>query len=234
MNGSIRKIIAIAALVGVAVIAGGADVSAQIRTGMFGGINFNMTSASLQNFIPGVGGGLFASNDFSDATSVGGYAGAIGEYGIDDRLGLSLRVSYDQRNAEKESNGNMLRARFAYVAIEPGLGFRVGYTPLKLTVGPVMAVKVASTYTYASASAEPGQDITNAKLANARQVVFGGRLALGYDIALNKENSTAGVYLTPFVEGNYLVDQVDPIDPASTSVMNTLTARAGLLITMGF
>ncbi len=234
MNGSIRKIIAMAALVGVAVIAAGTDGSAQIRTGMFGGINYNMTSASLQNFIPGVGGGLFTSNDFSDATSVGGYAGAIGEYGIDDRLGLSLRVSYDQRNAEKESNGNKLRARLSYMSIEPGVGMRMGYTPLKITVGPIMAIKVAGTYTYASGSVEPGQDVTNAKLNNARPVVFGGRMALGYDIALNQENSTAGMYLTPFIEGNYLVDQVDPNDPASTEVMNTLTARAGLMVTMGF
>lgn len=231
MNGIIRKAFAIIALAGVAVIASGSSASAQIRAGMFGALNYNTVSADMGAFIPGISGG---SNDFSGASGTGAYAGAIGEYAIDDRLGLSLRVSYDQRNFEQTSNGNVLKGKFAYTTIEPGVGIRVGDIPVKFIVGPVMSVKLTSAYSYASASSEPAQDVNNARIGNARQVVFGGRAALGYDIPLNKTNAVAGAYLTPFIEANYLIDQVDPMDPASDASMNTLSGRAGLQVTMAW
>lgn len=234
MNGRICRALAIIALAGGAVIATGANATAQIRTGMYGAANYNTASAPLQDFIAGIGGGPFSSNDFSGATGVGAYAGVFGEYIIDDRLAMSLRASYDQRNVEKESNGSKLTARISYTTIEPGIRVNLANSPLHLMIGPSMAIKLSGTYNYAARTTEPAQDVTNGRIPNVRQVVFGGWTGFGYDFTLNRPGTSVAMYLTPFIEGSYMIDQIDPLDPADGSVLNTLTGRLGLQVGMQF
>jgi hypothetical protein len=231
MNGRICKALAILALAGGTVLATSINATAQIRTGMFGAVSYNTTSASMQHFITGINGSPLAPNDFSGGSSVGGYAGALGEFMIDDRVSLSLRAAYDQRNVEVESNNNMLTARLSYLTIDPGVRVTVGPSPLHVVVGPTMAFKLSGKYTYDSRSVEPASDVTNGQIPNVRPVAFGGWAELGYDFTLNRPGTVVAMYLTPFIQANYLVDQVDPYDAGDASVMNTLTGRLGLQVT---
>lgn len=235
MNGNIRKALAIAALAGGVLMATTTQAPAQIRTGMYGALNYNVESGSMEKFIPGIGGGPLSTNDFSDPTGIGGSAGVMGEYIIDDRVAMSLRASYDQRNTEKESNGSKLTTRLSYLTLEPAVRISMGYTPLHFVVGPVMAFKLQGTYSYdANNLAEPASDVTNGRIPNVRSVAFGGRAGFGYDFPMNRPGTMVAMFLTPFVEASYLVDQIDPVDPASTDVTSTLTARVGLQVAMQF
>jgi len=234
MNGRICKALAIIALAGGAVISTGTDATAQIRFGLYGAANYNMVDAHMQDFIAGIGGGPLSSNDFTGATGVGAYAGLLGEYMIDDRVATVLRASYDQRNAQVESNGSKLTTHLSYITLQPGLQVNLGNSPLHLMVGPTMGIKLSGNYSYAARTTEPAADVNNGRLQNVRQVVFGGWGGLGYDFTLNRPGTQAALFLTPFIQGDYLIDQIDPTDPASTAVMNTFTARLGLQVTMQF
>ncbi|HVZ41881.1 MAG TPA: outer membrane beta-barrel protein [Candidatus Kapabacteria bacterium] len=234
MNGRICKALAIVALAGGAVLTTATDATAQIRFGMYGAANYNTIQAHMQDFIPGIGGGPLSSNDFNGSTGIGAYAGLLGAYMIDDRVATVLRASYDQRNAEMETNGSKLATHLSYITIQPGIQVNLGDSPLHLMVGPTMGIKLAGNYTYTAPVTEPSQDVNNGRINNVRSVVFGGWGGLGYDFTLNRPGTQAALFLTPFIEGDYLIDQIDPVDPASTAVMNTLTARLGLQVTMQF
>ncbi len=234
-------IMALALLLGVPVIsmAQNDEPNAPVRFGIFAGANYNSAT---------VGGNAGYSLPaqitptppaLPDGQGFGPYAGLMFEYNSapDGFLGFQTRLGYDNRKVTldpPDANGEV-DATISYWAIEPALRFNLGGNNMHLTVGPGLQILEANSFDYNLPGVSEVDNVENGRLNEVAYSLWGG---FGLDIPLGtmSDNGTRW-YLTPFLEGSWLVDQLDTdFEFGSDSTHNnwsTVTVRAGLQLKFG-
>lgn len=218
----------------------------EFRFGFFGGININMvgTGASNMSTIDSNDVLFPLSSDLSDGQGIAPYFGIITEYTTDGVLGLALRLSADQRNAEMEdaqsdgSEARVFTARVSYLTIEPGMRFAIGSPNFSFTVGPALAVLLSAKYDYDVNGDDTQVEIGGRRIEHMNNVAFGFWGDLGYDIALRggEEGERTSIYLTPFLGASWLLDQRKAsfaTQEERDDAWTTISIRTGLQLKFG-
>ena len=215
------------------------EPNAPVRFGVFAGVNFNNAAlgGNAANAIPGFT--IPVSADLSDGQGYGPYAGLIAEYNPapDQFLGLQTRFGYDNRRANITPNGGNgeVEASISYWAIEPALRFNLGGNDMHLTLGPGFHILAANDFDFRLPGVAEVEDVENGRLNDVAVSLWGG---FGFDIPLGdfSENGTRW-YLTPFVEGSWLINQLKTGVAAGNDNLDdtwsTVTVRGGLQFKYG-
>lgn len=212
-----------------------AQNTSSLRVGLLGGVNYNYVDAATQNFVQIPGDPTFTLNDFSGASSLGGYGGIMGEYLFNDLIGVSLRASFDARCVEKEDGDAKFTPHLWYVSVEPGVRVNLGLPELHANVGGTVGINMLAQYDYAPGSFEGAQDVEGVDMENVNDVAFGAWAGLAYDFRLSAETSSLGLYVTPFAEGSYMFDQKEAdVTLEEDEMWNTLTVRGGVQVKLEF
>lgn len=193
------------------------------RFGAFGGLNFNILGLGAQT-VEGIGTQftqpnsdptfITGENDVIDGTGLGFYFGLMTEYNPGGLLGGQLRVGVDDRRGKMNdydipNSDDQIRfsARMTYLSIEPLLRINLGSPDFHMVVGPLLSFKIASKFDY-NETDETDPAIADEEIPGAKDFTFGVSGGLGYDILMNdKSTSSTRWYLTPFLEGSYMIDQ---------------------------
>ncbi|MCB0711394.1 MAG: OmpA family protein [Ignavibacteriae bacterium] len=201
-----------------------------IRLGIFGGINYSTVSLPSNNigtFVPDA----VVPAGVTDGSGTAPYGGFLFEY-IPGSYGLHLRVGYDGQNTSFGETDQVM-ARLAYLSTEVALRIALGSPQLHILVGPSFSLRIKNETEYTSSTTSAS---TVTELEGLKGTTFGLWTGLGYDIPLGKSNpksSDAVWYLTPFVEGHWLVDQVDNQDVLGDA-WNTVALRGGIQLKYQF
>lgn len=234
-------ILALTLLIGLPVLsmAQNDEPNAPIRFGVFVGVNYNSAGLGGEagTSIPGVT--IPTTADLSDGQGIGPYAGIMLEYNPapEQFLGLQTRFGYDNRRVTiEDANGNgEVEASIAYWAIEPGLRFNLGGNDMHLMLGPGFHVLAANDFDFRIPGGDQVEDLENGRLNDLAVSLWGG---FGFDIPLG-EMSARGTrwYLTPFVEGSWLLNQLKTGVAAGNDNLDdtwsTVTIRGGLQLKYG-
>ncbi|HVZ41351.1 MAG TPA: hypothetical protein VHI13_18875 [Candidatus Kapabacteria bacterium] len=223
-------------------IAGSGTMNAQagkpqtgFRIGLLGGLNYNYVEAPAQRFINYPGDPLFAEQDYSRMNGNSLFGGIIGEYVFTQSLGLQLRGTYDDRTVSKTANGRTITPHLGYCDIE--LGFRANIDQyFHLMLGPSAHINITKTFDYSPEGIENVTAASGTELQNVRGTAYGIWGGFAYDIPISNPNESPRWYLTPFVEGSYVIDQkgADVAQSDLNRKWSTLTARAGFRMELGF
>ena len=207
------------------------DQIAPVRFGILGGANFNSVGVGGATPLP-----LPVSEDLSDGTGMGPYAGLLFEYnpGLGKVLGIHARFAYDDRTAVFSGGGNEITAGVGYFTIEPGMQLNLGSPNFHFVIGPGINVLARNDFTI-DTSGVVTEDIEYGRLNDVTYSLWGG---VSYDIHLNEMNDNGTQwYLTPFFEGSWMVDQVKTVDATADNIddsWSSVTVRGGLQLKYGF
>ncbi len=178
------------------------------RFGLQAGINYNMVGAGYQN-LTGPASGSFLSFKGVDGTGVGPSFGLMGEYNSKHWWGVQFRALYDSYNAEVIDESKPLKDKFdvsmAYLTLNPALRFNIA-SSLYAVVGPTVSLNFAGEYDY-SPSETADATMTAVEIPDLNSVAFGLVAGLGYDIRTNASISGLPLYISPYAEGGWVVQQ---------------------------
>ncbi len=214
------------------------------KFGLNAGLNLNFAGAGYQNLAPpgNTSIGNFIPLEVNDGSGVGLYGGLLAEYNSDSWWGAQLRLSYDMRNAvvndasftpEKEFDAN-----FSYFTIEPLLRIYPEITPgLHFTAGPLIGINLTGEYDYKPDKDGPAT-ATGVEFPELSSLTLGISAGVGYDILLNDRREETWFYLTPYLEGSWMVNQrgtsFEDLDQNSIDdIWSTVTLRAGVHFMFG-
>jgi hypothetical protein len=203
------------------------------RVGVFGGWNYNYVDNGIEQFIIMPGDPGFALADLRKSDGNGFLAGVWVDYAFNDVFGVTLRSGYEDRSISAESGDRRFNATLGYLDVEPGISVAIGMPELHFMAGGSMAIRLVNTYDYNAGQPDGLQPINNADLNNARQTVFGFWGGFAYDLKVADNLGGVSWWITPFAEGSYTLDGMKD-DVGETNQWNTLTARAGARISIGF
>lgn len=207
---------------------------APVRFGIFAGLNFNSV---------GVGGtiaaqdGIPATSDLSDGTGLGPYGGIVMEYAPDDQvIGVHGRFGYDDRSAHfddaEAGEAPEVEANISYWSFEPAVRFN--FSPkLHMLLGPGIHALARNSLDFNNTDTI-ASDVQYGRLNDWAFSIWGG---FGFDIPISDMSDNGNQwYLTPFIEGSWMVDQLrtglaagDNLDDA----WSTVTVRGGLQLKYG-
>ncbi len=208
------------------------------RFGVFGGLNYNLVGAGMQNLV-NVGDTLFTQTRLGDGYGFGYYFGLMTEF-IPGPIGFQLRAGIDDRRATLKdksdpNNNRQFSARMTYATIEPMLRVNLGGPNFHLTAGPSVSFVVSHKYDW-----HPGdntsQAIVDQPIENVNNPVFGVGGGIGYDWNINSKSSgTTKWYLTPFLEASYIFNQKknDFPDQNRNDTWVTTSIRGGFQLKFG-
>ncbi|MBS1914031.1 MAG: OmpA family protein [Bacteroidetes bacterium] len=205
------------------------------RIGLLGGLNHNYVEAPAQRFINYPDDPLFAEQDYSRMNGNTAFGGIIGEYVFTQSLGLQLRGTYDDRTVSKTANGRSFTPHLSYCDIE--LGFRANVDQyFHVMLGPSAHINVTKKFDYSPDGSENVAAASGMELQNVKGSAYGIWGGFAYDIPIANPNESPRWYLTPFVEGSYVIDQkgADVAQSDLNRKWSTLTARAGFRMELGF
>ncbi len=178
------------------------------RFGLQAGINYNMVGAGYQNLI-GPPSGSFLSFTGVDGSGIGPSFGLVGEYNTKNWWGLQFRALYDSYNAEVTDESNPLRDKFdvsmAYLTLNPALRFNIT-SDLYAVAGPAISINLAGEYDY-SPDENANATLSAVEIPDLNSVAFGLVAGVGYDIRTNAAVSGLPLYISPYVEGGWVVQQ---------------------------
>ena len=211
------------------------------RIGILGGVNANSVSLGSQTL---QGPGLnFNSNpnniDYSDGKGWAGYGGIFGEYLSDSWWGIQFRVAFDSRYGYIVDNtvhpNAAYDAELNYITFEPLFRIDQNLIPnLNFYGGPIFEISVHGMYFYSPTQAntwQPERVVTDRPWAS-----YGIEWGMAYDLQVANFDKNTSMYLSPFVEGSWLVNQRSGTSSQNSTVdiWSTLTLRAGLKLSLDF
>jgi len=218
------------------------------RLGLHGGANLNSASLGWQQLHQNLSTGLMEDNfhsvpgniDHQDGKGVGVYGGISVEYLSSSFWGVQFRISYDERNALIEDNTRTpipsFDAKMNYLSFEPLFRIDQHLIPgLHIYAGPFIAANIHGTYTY-----KPDKDLSaeepSVKVTNRNIVSYGVEGGIGYDINAGNLTPTTTLYVTPFADGSWLVNQRkstgEPSQNSTTDIWSTTTIRVGIRLSL--
>lgn len=208
------------------------------RFGLQAGLNYNMVGAGYQN-LPGPVSGSFLSFTGVDGTGIGPSFGLMGEYNTRNWWGLQFRALYDSYNAEVIDESKPTKDKFdvsmAYLTLNPAL--RVNFTPqFYALVGPTLSLNMTGEYDY-SPTEDGDATLTGVEIPDLTSMALGITAGFGYDIRTGAAISKLPLYITPYLEGGWVVqqrgnsfpDDQEPID----DTWSTVSVRLGAQFKLG-
>ena len=211
------------------------------KFGLNAGLNFNFSAPGYQDLSPGTP--AFVPLVVNDGTGVGPYVGLMAEYNSDALWGVQLRVSYDDRSATVDDPttdpAGEYDVNYTYLSIEPLFRFYPEITPgLHFTAGPLLGINLSGEYDYnpPEGSAQPA--IAGAEIPELSSLVLGLSAGVGYDILLSERADDTWLYLSPFADVSWVVNQrassFPTLDQNSIDdIWSTVSVRAGVKFLFG-
>lgn len=220
------------------------------RYGIVGGVQFNTASLGWQSL---------HGNDFNfhsepqdidlvDGNGMGLYGGIFGVYLSESWWGIQFRITFDERNAlveditqSPELTGSptpSFDTKMTYLSFAPSFRFDQKLIPnLNLHFGPFVNVNLVGTYAYKpdkdESYTEPTVDVEDRNIAT-----YGIQGGLGYDFKISEINNNSSLYLTPFFDMSWLVNQRksegQPSQNSVTDIWSTLSYRVGFKLAIDF
>lgn len=213
------------------------SASAQVPTmprwlfGLFGGANINLFEGAIHT--PSASVTVIDPAGFTSGTGLGMALGAMLEYNSGALLGGNIMLGYDNRAFDAEPvGGEEFSAAPAYISIEPNVRINLASGRLHVTVGPAVAISVASGFEYVPSAATGARLEQAGELSDVRGLVIAGQAGLGYDILLGSTASTTQVVLTPFGQVRLGQGLIDP-PPAEFDDLGITSIRLGLQLKYG-
>jgi hypothetical protein len=177
--------------------------------GVFGGVNVNVFDGTIRT--PSTAVDVAAANGFTSGNGIGGALGALLEFNSGGLLGGNLMVGYDNRAFDADPiDDEELSISPAYISIEPNVRINLGGQRLHLTVGPAVAINVASGFSYTRVDSSGSPATVEGDLSDVRGLVITGQAGIGYDIPLTVAGASTQVVLTPFAQGRLGQGLIDP------------------------
>lgn len=221
------------------------------RVGVAGAFQHNKASLGWQSLHQNLSTGLWDNNfhsadghiDRVDGTGTGVYAGIFGLYLSDSWWGIQFRICYDERNALiNDITQNPIPSfdtKMNYLSFAPSFRVDQHWIPnLSLHVGPFVNVNLTGTFTYKpdkdKSETEPEVDVDKRNIAT-----YGIQGGIAYDIKFAElNNGKNALYLTPFVDCSWLVNQRKsegmPSQNSITDIWSTLSYRFGVKLSIDF
>jgi hypothetical protein len=200
--------------------------------GIMAGVNYNMLNCDAGRFIrlPNMHENLLP--EFPTATGTAPYFGLFVEYLGDGALALQLRASLDERRVDAENAGNELHVRLSYGALEAGIRWNAPLDNLYLIAGPSLAIPI--NYRYDVIWRNSSNRLNDVEMQQVHSAAFGFWGGLGYDLPVYL-GSHSQWYITPFIEGSYMMDQKGSDIPGrvGSDEWNTFTVRGGIQMKFG-
>jgi hypothetical protein len=216
----------------VALHAQGGDIGYHGHFGVMVGINYNTLDCDPGRFIqlPNTHENLLP--EYSTATGTVPYYAIFAEYIGDGALALQLRASFDQRRVNAESAGSDLHVTLSYGALEAGIRWNTPLDNLYIIAGPSLAIPID--YSYDVTWPNSSNNLNDVELEEVRAAAFGIWGGIGYDLPLYLGPHSQW-YITPFIEGSYMMDQKGADIPAlaGKDEWNTFTVRGGIQLKFG-
>jgi len=218
-----------------------ADIEAPWRIGLNAGLNVNFLGLGYQQLELGHVAN-FAPFKLNDGTGLGPYIGLLGEYNSQSWWGAQLRLSFDTRSGEVTDNTYPVEKKFdtrmTYLTIEPLLRINpLSMQGLHLVAGPLLGIELGAKYDFTPA---PGElPVVDQDVSDPNKLTAGLSGGLAYDLVINDRMSDTRWYLSPFLEGSWMVHQrgrsflqlgQDKFD----DIWSTVSLRAGVGVKMGF
>jgi outer membrane protein OmpA-like peptidoglycan-associated protein len=199
--------------------------------GVFGGANVNLFNGTIRTPSPLVT--VAPAEGFRSGSGIGLSLGAMLEYNSGGLLGGNLMVGYDNRAFDADqSAGADLSVSPAYLTIEPNARINVGGNRLHVTLGPAVAIAIATSYEYLPPDSGAGRAAVAGDLSDARGLAIAGQAGIGYDIPLTGRGASTQVLLTPFVQARLGQGLIDP-PPGDNDELNITSIRLGLQVKLG-
>jgi outer membrane protein OmpA-like peptidoglycan-associated protein len=226
------------------------------RYGITAGVQFNTASLGWQNLHQDISTGLWDDNfhspendiDLVDGTGMGLYGGLFGAYLSDSWWGIQFRICYDERNAlinditqSPELTGTptpSFDTKMTYISFAPSFRIDQPWIPdLNLHVGFFINANLVGTYIYKPDKdedfTEPEVDVENRNIAT-----YGLQGGLAYDFKLLDINKKSAMYVAPFFDVSWLVNQRksegQPSQNSVTDIWSTLSYRVGFKIALDY
>jgi outer membrane protein OmpA-like peptidoglycan-associated protein len=218
------------------------QIEAAWRFGANIGLNYNLQALGYQHLDSGNIPNFFPFKAI-DGGGIGPYIGLMAEYRSRGWWGAQLRASYDSRSASSTDNTipgveKKFDTRMTYLTIEPLLRLNPSFTgDLYATIGPLFGINLTGEYDYTPGTGET--TTTGVQVSDLNSLTFGLSGGLGYDLTLGDRMSDTRWYLSPFLEGSWmlhqrgrsyfpLIDQ-DRFD----DIWSTVSIRAGVALKFG-
>lgn len=214
------------------------------RYGLHAGLQLNSAGLGWQQ-LHGTDGNFHSPEDnidYIDGTGGGAYLGIFGEYLSSSWWGVQFRLSYDQRNAFVIDDTRLpipaFDTKLSYLMFEPLFRVDQHLIPdLNFYVGPFVAVKLNGTYIYSpdnnEAVTEPEIDV-----ADLNAVTYGLQGGIAYDVKVSKINEHTSMYLSPFVDWSWLINQKPSVNvPNQNSlddIWSTISYRLGVRLSFEY
>lgn len=173
--------------------------------------------------------------DLVDGDGMGYYIGIFGEYLSRSWWGVELRMSYDVRNALIEDLTHTpipsFDTKMNYLTISSLFRVDQKIIPnLNFYIGPLVSFNLHGSYEYKpnkdASATEPEVDISGRDITS-----YGIETGLAYDFRVHDIDANSSMYVSPFVEMSWLVNQrkgVAKLDQNSiTDIWSTLSYRIG-------
>ena len=199
--------------------------------GLFGGANVNVFDGVLRT--PGSTVTVVDPAGFTAGSGVGLSLGGMLEWNSGGLLGGNLMIGYDNRSFDAEPvGGEDLSVSPAYISIEPNARINLADGRLHATIGPAIAITIASGYGYTPPAVDGVRTPREGDLADVRGLVIAGQVGLGYDIPLSAPESETQVMLTPFAQARLGQGLIEP-PPGDNDDLGITSYRFGLQLKFG-
>jgi len=214
------------------------------RIGLIGAVNYNTASLGWQQ-LHGTDLNFHSAEkniDHTDGTGLGAYGGIFGEYLSDSWWGFQFRLTYDERNALIEDDTQTpipsFDTKMNYITFEPFFRVDQHLIPnLNFYVGPFLSANIHGTFDYKPDINKSDKE-SEVKVSNRPNFSYGVAGGIAYDIKIADVNNKTSMYLTPFVDCSWLLNQrkglFEPIQNSTNDVWSTVTYRAGIKLSLDF
>jgi outer membrane protein OmpA-like peptidoglycan-associated protein len=198
--------------------------------GVYGGANVNLFEGVLRT--PSSTISVDDPAGFTKGNGTGLALGGMLEYNSGGLLGGNLMIGYDNRAFDAEQvGGEDLSASPAYISIEPNARINVGGGGLHVTLGPAIAISIASGFEYVPSAATGPRLAEEGDLSDLRGLVIGGQAGVGYDIPLGGYGDPTTM-MTPFVQARLGQGLIDP-PPGDNDDLGITSIRLGVQLKFG-
>lgn len=215
------------------------------RYGISGAAQYNVASLGWQT-LHGTNDNFHSPED--DITRVNGtgwgaYGGIFGTYLSESWWGIEFRICYDERNALINDDTRKpipsFDTKMSYLSFATSFRIDQNFIPnLNIHFGPFINANLTGTYYYKADKDQAEADPEPYEISRRNIATYGIQGGLGYDIEVAKFNRKSSLYVTPFFDMSWLVNQRksegQPSQNSVTDIWSTVSYRVGLKLSLDY